>query len=223
MITSMALCNLPPLLLLLPLLLPLLANPLHRISAFESSIDSMYPFSCSESTKTCNSLLYRIDNGLEAEKIAFYYTVNRSQITSIKQGYFVSVPCSCQTINDITGYFYHTTYLVQQGDTFVSVSGLIYSGQAWSFGGEESKFITGREVDIYIPCGCVEQKSQIVVTYTVQLHDTLSAIATFLSAEVSGIESMNKRILNNNPGFIDVGWVLFIPREMNGVSNSMEG
>lgn len=112
---------------------------------------------------------------------------------------------------------------MQQGDSFVNVSGLIYSGQAWSFGGEESKYITGHEVDIYIPCGCVEQKSQIVVTYTVQLHDTLSVIAALLSAEVSGIEGMNRRILNQDPGFIDVGWVLFIPMEKNGVLNSKEG
>ncbi|KAL6351513.1 hypothetical protein AAG906_040867 [Vitis piasezkii] len=223
MITSMALCNLLP--LVFPLLLPLLADLLPRVSALESSIKStfMYPFPCSESIKICNSSLYHINNGLQAEQIAFFYSVNRSEITYVKnQDYLVTVPCSCQKINDIDGYFYHTTYPVQQDDTFVNVSGQIYSGQAWSFGGEESKFIEGHEVDIYLPCGCVERKSQIVVTYTVQLDDTLSDIATLLSAKISGIESMN-RILIQNSEYIDVGWVLFIPREKNGLSKDKEG
>ena len=223
MITSMALCNLLP--LVFPLLLPLLADLLPRVSALESSIKStfMYPFPCSESIKICNSSLYHINNGLQAEQIAFFYSVNRSEITYVKnQDYLVTVPCSCQKINDIAGYFYHTTYPVKKDDTFVNVSGQIYSGQAWSFGGEESKFIEGHEVDIYLPCGCVERKSQIVVTYTVQLHDTLSDIATLLSAKISGIESMNS-ILIQNSEYIDVGWVLFIPREKNGLSKDKEG
>ncbi|XP_034686611.1 lysM domain receptor-like kinase 3 [Vitis riparia] len=219
----MALCNLLP--LVFPLLLPLLADLLPTVSALESSIKPtfMYPFPCSESIKICNSSLYHINNGLQAEQIAFFYSVNRSEITYVKnQDYLVTVPCSCQKINDIDGYFYHTTYPVQQDDTFVNVSGQIYSGQAWSFGGEESKFIEGHEVDIYLPCGCVERKSQIVVTYTVQLDDTLSDIATLLSAKISGIESMN-RILIQNSEYIDVGWVLFIPREKNGLSKDKEG
>ena len=219
----MALCNLLP--LVFPLLLPLLADLLPRVSALESSIKStfMYPFPCSESIKICNSSLYHINNGLQAEQIAFFYSVNRSEITYVKnQDYLVTVPCSCQKINDIAGYFYHTTYPVKKDDTFVNVSGQIYSGQAWSFGGEESKFIEGHEVDIYLPCGCVERKSQIVVTYTVQLHDTLSDIATLLSAKISGIESMNS-ILIQNSEYIDVGWVLFIPREKNGLSKDKEG
>lgn len=111
---------------------------------------------------------------------------------------------------------------MQQNDTFVNVSTQIYSGQAWSFGGEESRFIAGHVVDIYLPCGCTESKSQIVVTYTVQPHDTVSDIATLLSAGVNGIESMNKNRIQNSE-FIDVGWVLFIPREKKGFSHHKEG
>lgn len=61
-------------------------------------------------------------------------------------------------------------------------------------------------------CGCVEDDSQIMVTYTVEQSDTLVDIATLLSATISEIESYNK-ILTQNPGFLDVGWVLFVPVE----------
>lgn len=58
-----------------------------------------------------------------------------------------------------------------------------------------------------------------MVTYTVQEMDTLPDIANLLSAEVSEIENVNK-VLLRNPGFIKVGWVLYVPMYKNGVPPS---
>ncbi|GFY91413.1 protein kinase family protein [Actinidia rufa] len=206
-------------LLFLPLLTTLIA-----VTASQVSIQStgLYPFPCSDSNKTCTSLLYQ-HNGLRKDQIATFYSVNISQISTISHSgskdFFVMVPCSCKQVNSTAGltegYFYRTSYKLQQNDTFVNVSSQIYSGQAWEAGGEEDSYVAGEVVPIDLLCGCVESDSQIMVTYTVQLHDTLSDIAIKLSARTSEIEKYN-RILNQNPGFIDVGWVLFVPMEKNG-------
>ncbi|GFY91410.1 protein kinase family protein [Actinidia rufa] len=213
-------------LLSLPLLTTLIA-----VTASQVSIQStgLYPFPCSDSNKTCTSLLYQ-HNGLRKDQIATFYSVNTSQISTISHSgskdFFVTVPCSCKQVNSTAGltegYFYRTSYKLQQNDTFVNVSSQIYSGQAWEAGGEEDSYIAGEVVTIDLLCGCVESDSQIMVTYTVQLHDTLSDIAIKLSARTSEIEKYN-RILNQNPGFIDVGWVLFVPMEKNGISPEKAG
>ncbi|KAA8542264.1 hypothetical protein F0562_023600 [Nyssa sinensis] len=77
---------------------------------------------------------------------------------------------------------------------------------------EKSYLFAGNTVTMHLVCGCAERESQVVVTYTVQEDDTLSEIAELLSAKVSGIENLNGR-LAQNPDFINVGWVLFVPME----------
>jgi len=69
---------------------------------------------------------------------------------------------------------------------------------------------------IHIPCGCSESDSQIVVTYTVQPNDTPTLIANLLNASLADMLSMNK-ILDPNFKFIDVGWVLFVPKGSKGL------
>ncbi|KDO82240.1 hypothetical protein CISIN_1g044997mg [Citrus sinensis] len=173
-------------------------------SAFGSGIpikpSVMDSFPCNEHINTCNALLYHINQGLPVERIASFYSANPSQIKPIFRGnqkdYLITVPCSCKDVN--------------------STRAMIYSGQAWKVGGEENYFIAGVAVPIHLLCGCVETGTQVVVTYTVQQQDTLSIIATLLSAEISGIESMNKMVAQN-PGYIDVCWVLFVPMELNGL------
>ncbi|CAK9173744.1 unnamed protein product [Ilex paraguariensis] len=188
-------------------------------SDFYNQSISMYPFSCSDRIKTCNSILYQSD-GLQMEQIVNFYAVNNTQIQPIshanKADYLITVPCSCKNVNGTVGYFYDTVYTLKQNDTFVGVSNQTYSGQAWKVGGEERSYIAGEEVPIHLLCGCVEGDSQIVVTYTVQEHDTLSDIATLLSCQINNIESLSK-ILAGNPGYIDVGWVLFVPMPKNRI------
>ncbi|KAA8529615.1 hypothetical protein F0562_034285 [Nyssa sinensis] len=219
--TSMASKN------LLPLLLPLLTTLFIRTFPSDSSPESplsilMYPFNCVDHINTCSSILYS-NNGLPKEQIASFYSVSASQIKPIshanKQDYLVTVPCSCKNVNGTRGYFYETFYRVRPNNTFFDVSHQIYSGQAWEVGGEERNFTVGNEVSINLLCGCIKTDSQIVVTYTVQQSDTLSDIATLLSANMSDIESMN-RILITDPDNIDLGWVLYVPMPMgkNGVS-----
>lgn len=177
------------------------------------------PLNCSiHKAQTCDAFLYHISVGLTTDQIAFYYSVNTSQIKPIahnnKIDYLISVPCGCKDVDGTIGYFYNTSYKVLGGDTFENVTNRIYSGQVWKIGDEN---LTAWEaVPFNLPCGCVEEDSQVVVTYTVQDHDTLSGIGSGLSAKVDGIEKLNT-ILTKNPSYIDVGWVLLIPMEKNGI------
>ncbi|KAK3028187.1 hypothetical protein RJ639_039470 [Escallonia herrerae] len=211
----MASWNLLALLFLLPL-----PSTLRTVASDDSiQLNSMYHYPCSERIPACSSVLYQ-NNGLRKEQIASYYSVNTSEIKSIshanKQDYLVTVPCSCQNVNGTTGYFYETQYDVQPNDTFTNVSSQIYSGQAWRVGDEEKTYVPNITVPIHLLCGCAERDSQIVVTYTVQQHDTISDIGTLLSAQISEIEKLNK-ILTRNPAYIDVNWVLYVPSEKNGI------
>ncbi|KAL6294460.1 hypothetical protein ACE6H2_002602 [Prunus campanulata] len=196
--------------------------------ASDASINATFinPLSCSAKIMTCNASLYHINISLNKEQIASLYSVFPSEVNPIKhnskQDYLVSVPCSCKNISGTVGYFYDTTYKVKPSDTFYDVSNQIYSGQPLSVKEELKKFVPGADFPIHLPCGCVESDSQIVVTYTVQEHDTLSDIGTLLSAKIDSIENMNKNMIED-PSFIVVGWVLFVPMEKNGLKTSKTG
>ncbi|KAF2301646.1 hypothetical protein GH714_028471 [Hevea brasiliensis] len=183
----------------------------------------MYPFVCNEDVKKCNASLYHINKRLQMEQIASFYSVNSTQISPILhrniQDYLVTVPCSCETVNGTTGYFYDAYYTVKENDTFLNISNQIYSGQAWEVGDEKDTFKIGYKVPMHLVCGCVENDSQIVITYTVQNQDTISDIASRLSSTTSGILSMNG-FLNGDPTFIEADWVLYIPKEINGIPPS---
>ncbi|XP_058080049.1 lysM domain receptor-like kinase 3 [Magnolia sinica] len=210
----------------LHLLLILLPTTLFTISHSNLSIKAslMYPFTCAQdSIQTCNASLYHISTGLKIEELATFYNTNTSQITPIShatnQDYLISVPCTCRDMNGTFGYFYDSTYNVSMGDTSTNVMDRIYNGQAWN-GGDDGKLLVGNVVPIHLLCGC--SNSPTVVTYTVQEQDTLAGIAELLSSSVDGIESLNGR-MTQNPGFIDVGWVLFVPMEKVGVVTPKEG
>ncbi|XP_026383965.1 lysM domain receptor-like kinase 3 [Papaver somniferum] len=109
-----------------------------------------------------------------------------------------------------------TSYTVRPGDSFVNVSDKIYSGQAWEADGEKSIFITGNDVPINLVCGCIGESSQLVATYTVQDKDTLSIIADLFSTDIGEIEKLNPQ-MTQKKGFLDIGWVLFVPIDKNGI------
>ncbi|GFZ17434.1 leucine-rich repeat protein kinase family protein [Actinidia rufa] len=179
----------------------------------------MYPLTCSNKVQACTSYLYHISRGHKLEQIASLYSVNTSQIKPIthgtKEDYLVSVPCTCQDVRGTSGYFYDTRYSVRSGDTFENITREFYSGQVLKVGGEKEKFVNGSAVTLHLICGCVERESQEVVTYTVQKDDTLSGIAEIISTTVTTIENFNTH-LTKDPSYIDVGWVLFVPREKRG-------
>ncbi|KAJ8623095.1 hypothetical protein MRB53_031624 [Persea americana] len=186
-----------------------------------TSKDSLmaYPFACSQNTiSTCDAYLYHISRGLKIEDILSYYKVNSSQISTIShktnKDYLISVPCSCQNVDSTTGYFYSSVYTVKKGDnTFTNMSNQIYSGQAWNES-EEGSLHTGQEIPIHLLCGCLGGNSK-VVTYTVQDGDTLIDIANLLSSSLDEIQRLNERT-RENPSFIEVGWVFFVPMETDG-------
>ncbi|PIA29311.1 hypothetical protein AQUCO_06100081v1 [Aquilegia coerulea] len=205
------------LLILFPLLTTLLTKTLSQITLKPSFI---IPLTCTE-TSTCNSYLYHISEGSTTDQIASYYSVKTSQIKPIyhntNKDYLVSVPCACKNLNNTLAYFYDITYTVQQNDTlgtWKNVTTKIYSGQAWN--AEDGNINPEQVLPIHLVCGCAERGSQVVVTYTVQDHDTLSGIGTLLSAKLEGIESMNEELIKN-PAFIEAGWVLLVPMEINGI------
>ncbi|KAF3964808.1 hypothetical protein CMV_010946 [Castanea mollissima] len=114
------------------------------------------------------------------------------------QDYLISVPCSCMDLDDnTTAYFYNTTYPVQHGDTSDQVSIEIYSGQAWKGKANDSGIDAKTNLSISLPFGCIESQSQTVVTYTVQDKDTLLCIASLLSSDVTGIQSLNPEMVLN--------------------------
>lgn len=211
-------------------ILPLVATLLARVSGSHittgTSDSDMHSFPCSDKIHTCSASLYHINNSIPQEKVALYYSANSSQMKPISHGnaqdYLITVPCTCKTVNGTTGYFYNTSYTVEPNDIFVEVSAEVYSGQAWRTKEEEQYFIAGDVVPIYLLCGCVGSESQIVVTYTVQPQDTLTSIATLLSARISGIKSMNTMVAHN-PDYIEVGWILFVPMELNGIPPPKKG
>lgn len=181
----------------------------------------IYPFTCSASDhiQSCNSYLYHISTGHHIEEIASFYSVNVSEVKPIVHGetqkdYLVSVPCSCKDIDGTQMYLYDTNYQVQPGDTFVRVAGEFYSRQALK--------VEGNMSTIHLVCGCVKKESQEIVTYTVQDHDTLSGIEKLLSAYESEIQKYNKNF-TENPSFLDVGWVLYVPSEKNGIRAKNQG
>lgn len=181
----------------------------------------IYPFTCSASDhiQSCNSYLYHISTGHHIEEIASFYSVNVSDVKPIVHGetqkdYLVSVPCSCKDIDGTQMYLYDTNYQVQPGDTFVRVAGEFYSRQALK--------VEGNMSTIHLVCGCVKKESQEIVTYTVQDHDTLSGIEELLSAYESEIHKYNKNF-TENPSFLDVGWVLYVPSEKNGIRAKNQG
>ncbi|BFG32501.1 hypothetical protein CerSpe_187740 [Prunus speciosa] len=191
----------------------------------------LYPFACSDSDQiqSCNSYLYHISKGHQIEEIATFYSVNSSSIKPIDHGtqhqqdYLVSVPCTCKDIKGTKTYVYDTSYLVRKGDTLENVVSEFYSGQAMIVGAEEKPFAgVGNMTTMHLVCGCVEKSSQEVVTYTVQDHDTLIGIEQLLSAYESEIQNLNIN-LTQTPNFIDVGWVLFVPMELNGLQPKRQG
>ncbi|XP_047174233.1 lysM domain receptor-like kinase 3 [Vigna umbellata] len=213
-ITTMA--SLTP---LLPFLFPFLATSFVTVFAFQVSIKptNLSPLSCPAKILTCNASLYHISYNLTIQQIASFYSVTSSHITPIKHGtkqdYLITVPCSCKHTSDLSGYFYDTTYKVRPHDTFVNISNLVFSGQAWPVNGTLNP---DENIAIHLPCGCSESDSQIVVTYTVQPDDTPTMIVNLLNASLADIMSMNK-VLAPNFKFIDAGWVLFVPKGSKGL------
>nr|GMD98851.1 lysM domain receptor-like kinase 3 [Ipomoea batatas] len=206
------------------LFIPLLVLVLPLASTSPVQISRIYPFSCSNLNKTCSSILYQ-HNELQVEQIANLYSVNKSQIKNItyhnnvngeREDELVTVPCTCKDVKGTQAYFYETVYQLELNETFESVSTGKFSGQIWKVGGEENSYKAGENVTLSLVCGCVEKESQIVVTYTVQPKDTLSSISSLLTAQISEMESLNP-YLKATPNLIDVGWLIYVPLELNGI------
>ncbi|CAI9283839.1 unnamed protein product [Lactuca saligna] len=181
----------------------------------------MYPLTCSNYTRTCNSYLYHISKGQNLKQISTLYSVNTSKITPINHNsnidYLVSVQCSCKKDNSSSDgyYLYDTVYKQKPARESVEyISNEYYSGQVWNVSGENE------ELNVRLVCGCLENESnKEVVTYTVQSGDTMLAISKLLSAKEVEVEDMN-RVLTKDPNSIDIGWVLFVPQEKNKIRDS---
>ncbi|PHT93002.1 hypothetical protein T459_00884 [Capsicum annuum] len=183
-----------------------------------TQLSQIHPFRCTDRFKSCSSLLYQ-HNGLNEDQIATFYSLKKSKIEPIshpaggKQGYLVTVPCTCKNVNGTNGYFYDTFYKLQPAGTFANVSRQIYSWQAWKVGGDEKIYKVGDVVTIHLLCGCGEKAdSQPIVTYTVQEFDTISVIVDLLSSKIGDIENLNP-YLAQHPQFLQVGWLLYVPME----------
>ncbi|KAI9125127.1 hypothetical protein K1719_003743 [Acacia pycnantha] len=208
-----------------PQLLPLLIIISNSFMIIKVQTFDKEPMNCSVTISQCNASLYHItenDNLSSIEDIASRYSVEVSNLKPIrhpnndKDDYLVTVPCTCLNTSELSGYFYKTTYTVYPNDTEQNISNNVYSGQTWILGNHSFLGIS-EPLTIYLLCGCSKksESDEIVVTYTVQKAETLFTIASFLNSTLENMKNSN-RILNSNPSFIDVGWVLFIPSDLNG-------
>ncbi|KAK9080514.1 hypothetical protein SSX86_000272 [Deinandra increscens subsp. villosa] len=179
----------------------------------------IYPSTCSDYTHTCDSYLYHISKGHKLEEIASFYSVNTSRITPIKHNsnldYLVSIRCACEKDKNSNGYYlYDSVYKRKPGESVAYISDEYYSGQVWYVNGEDEDQLT-----VHLVCGCLENESRKVVTYTVQDADTLIGISKLLSAKEKEVENLNK-VLTKDPDILDIGWVLFVPQEKNTIRAS---
>ncbi|GKB73264.1 LysM domain receptor-like kinase 3 [Tanacetum coccineum] len=179
----------------------------------------IYPLSCSNYTRTCGSYLYHISKGHKLEDIASFYSVNTSKITPITHNtnldYLVSVQCACGKDNNSNAYYYYdSVYKRKPGESVEFIKDEYYSGQVWNVSEKNDE-----QVNVRIVCGCVENEFQEVVTYTIQAEDTLIGISRLLNAKEVEVENMNKA-LTKDPNYMDIGWVLFVPKEKNMIRAS---
>nr|GEW04778.1 LysM domain receptor-like kinase 3 [Tanacetum cinerariifolium] len=179
----------------------------------------IYPISCSNYTRTCGSYLYHISKGHKLEDIASFYSVNTSKITPITHNtnldYLVSVQCACGKDNNSNAYYYYdSVYKRKPGESVEFIKDEYYSGQVWNVSEKNDD-----QVNVRIVCGCVENEFQEVVTYTIQAEDTLIGISRLLNAKEVEVENMNKA-LTKDPNYMDIGWVLFVPKEKNMIQAS---
>ena len=187
------------------------------------SNQTMFPMTCSTIMK-CDASLYHINNGQQTKsEIAAAYSVNPWQIQPIQRGgvqdYLITVPCSCESADGVSGtaYFHDTSFRVGTGDFLSDVSNRNYSGQVWIFG--DPLLVAGEEFGVKLLCGCVEDESKIVVSYTVQSRDTLSQIASLLRADATEIHNLNAKLIED-PALIVPNWVLFVPMFKNAYQNT---
>ncbi|MFS7940015.1 putative LysM domain superfamily protein [Helianthus anomalus] len=179
----------------------------------------MYPLTCSDYTHTCDSYLYHISKGHKLDEIASFYSVNTSRITPVNHqsnlDYLVSVRCACEKDNNGNGYYlYDSVYKRKPGEGVRYISDEYYSGQVWYVSGEDEEQLT-----LHLVCGCLDDESRKVVTYTIQAQDTLLGISQLLSAKENEVENLNKA-LTQDPNYMDIGWVLFVPQENHKIRTS---
>ncbi|KAH7686199.1 Non-specific serine/threonine protein kinase protein [Dioscorea alata] len=185
----------------------------------------IYPLGCTPQA-SCNSYLYHVSHGLSMQTLASLYSANISLIKPIKKkgntDYLISVPCTCETIdNGTVGFFHDTLYMVKAGDFADNITSFLFSGQAYNV---SKKLFAGVPIIVHLPCGCYSSSAsyQSLVTYTVQQGDTLSAIAELLFSDVNSIRMMNPR-LTADPEYLNPGWVLFVPMGLQQSNNQEQG
>ncbi|KAL3835597.1 hypothetical protein ACJIZ3_010333 [Penstemon smallii] len=199
------------------LLLPILFRKI-------SASDYIHVFTCLDKIQSCNALLYQ-HNNFKIDEVASLYSVNASNIKTIsyanKVNYLVPVNCSCKNVDGVIGYFYDVVYKPKSHDIFYDVSINNFSGVVWDEV-KDTNLTTGVDKILHLLCGCVATDSQVVVTYSVQAHDTVSTISNLLTAESDGIEKLNT-YLGSNPSYIDIGWLLYVPMEKFGIRAPKKG
>lgn len=205
----------------IPLIFLILPIFIIETRASEKHVD---PFPCSTKIQSCNSLLYQ-HNGFQKDQISSLYSVSASEIMPVSdsngQDYLVPVNCSCKNVDGTLGYFYDVVYKPKQHDIFYDVSNQNFSGQVWD-GVKNTNLSAGVGKTLHLLCGCVDNDSEIVVTYTVQEQDTVSSIANLLSAQIDGIENLNA-YLDPKTSYIQAGWLLYVPMEKFGIASPKKG
>ncbi|WOL11742.1 lysM domain receptor-like kinase 3 [Canna indica] len=197
---------------------------LHHACRVHGDVDKrQFPIRCPKPSPApvCSSFLYVVPRGLNYTEVANQYAANASLIQIAPPrgedtDFLVRVPCACETAaadsggGNFTALFHDANYTVKANDTADDITDAVFSGLAWGVSAE--KIDTNVSISVRLLCGCwtAEQPEVVVVSYAVQLQDTLTSIANQLNSDVEAITEMNPEV-STNPDFLKPGQVLFVP------------
>ncbi|KAG0495097.1 hypothetical protein HPP92_006091 [Vanilla planifolia] len=175
------------------------------------------PIPCSNpsSTPVCNSFLYAQSQNLSLSTIAAIFSANESLSRNISRSsgaldFLLQVPCNCAADGRGSSALLHdTTYRVVAGDTADNINLYVFRDLAWNI---PTGLKAGELITVHLPCACLSDgnRDSVVVSYAVEMGDTLLAIAALFSADAAETVRMNSR-LAANPDFLIPGWELFVP------------
>lgn len=170
---------------------------------------------CNESSVTsCRAFLFHDEGDINqtSNQVADLYGVQQSNVSAFPMtttGFIVSVNCTCFAA-PVQGFSARVQYQVMSNNsTLQSISAKVFDNMVdMSSQTPGVQFQAGENVELALACGCPWENWEFTLSYQIQVGDTLNALASRFSSDVSSIKSLNK-IANEN--YIYPNIVIFIP------------
>ncbi|CAM0881262.1 unnamed protein product [Alopecurus aequalis] len=186
-----------------------LALFLQHLHTSISVVEQWQPMQCDAASfnSSCSSYLYVTPGGRSLSQIASDFNATASLTEPIRrlsgsEDLLVRVPCMCEVINSTMNGLFHDTEYKGLNNMTANINN--FSGLAWNITATTNKTIV-----VHLLCGCSSMAPEGVLSYTVQVGDTLSNIATLFRSGSREILSLNPGV--TNPDYLSPGWILFVP------------